>query len=642
MVFLHFTKQGRDNLENRWWFIWLPSALIYLNIIILFTINALNFRAKSLVIEFILVTALIVMALFSITRENSYSFQPVEIIKVVSNPFYQLAIFIWVALSFSRLVEYQVRYFSTNNFRYLLLGFGLFLIIKRLLNNKRQIDNKVFYPIFLFTITLSFSFAFRSDSINQIEGSGFHWGYYTGVINTIKSGGTLLYDTPSQYGFLNLLLPSLFTFDSNRQSFYVFQSILFIILFIILSMIFFSYSNRRISLFLLFVTFLSFFLADPDLIGPQYYPSSSLVRFFPSLITLLWFFILDKTGLNRSLLHKVRIVESLLLLLSALWAFESFVYSLFIFIFAFVFRILHNDLKKISFYYALMFLQFLLSLVGLIFIFYVMTNTLPDFNLFSMHSIKYAEGFGSLPLSISSPIWIFPIMVLFIIVLIKFDYGYVSILRYTSMGALLGWSTYFIGRSVPDNIIALTPEITVILVLNYMLTQDLQLKKFVALPIGIYLFILSANIILSPTLVNKLENLRFYSSSISNPIKASPELVKVFNSLDYEYRNLPIVYNGHFGLLPSVEGMKISEIEKTWLPAPVALLQEPISPPVQEKILERFILNSKFQRGILILDKQNSFPERYAELKSKIAEFYSCTKLVDSDEWLFELCDKQF
>jgi hypothetical protein len=88
--------------------------------------------------------------------------------------------------------------------------------------------------------------------------------------------------------------------------------------------------------------------------------------------------------------------------------------------------------------------------------------------------------------------------------------------------------------------------------------------------------------------------------------------------------------------------MKISEIEKTWLPAPVALLQEPISPPVQEKILERFILNSKFQRGILILDKQNSFPERYAELKSKIAEFYSCTKLVDSDEWLFELCDKQF
>ena len=210
------------------------------------------------------------------------------------------------------------------------------------------------------------------------------------------------------------------------------------------------------------------------------------------------------------------------------------------------------------------------------------------------------------------------------------------------MGALLGWSTYFVGRSVPDNIIALTPEIVVILVLNYMLTQDLQIKKFVSLPIGIYLFILSANIILSPTLVNKLASLRFYSSSISNPINARPELVKVFNSLDYEYKNLPIVYNGHLGLLPNVEGMKISGLEKTWLPVPSALLQEPISPLVQEKILRRFILNNKFEQGLLILDKQNSFPERYVELKSNIANFYSCTKLVVTDEWLIELCDKQF
>jgi hypothetical protein len=259
-----------------------------------------------------------------------------------------------------------------------------------------------------------------------------------------------------------------------------------------------------------------------------------------------------------------------------------------------------------------------------------------------MYSIKYAQGFGSYPLSASSPIWIFPIMVLFITVLKKFDFGYVSILRYTSMGALLGWSTYFVGRSVPDNIIALTPEIVVILVLNYMLTQDLQIKKFVSLPIGIYLFILSANIILSPTLVNKLANLRFYSNSISNPINARPELVKVFNSLDYEYKNLPIVYNGHLGLLPNVEGMKISRLEKTWLPVPSALLQEPIAPLVQEKILKRFILNNKFEQGLLILDKQNSFPERYVELKSNIANFYSCTKLVDTDEWLIELCDKQF
>lgn len=641
-VSLHYTNQDSDNFKDHLRVNWIQSAVIYLNILYLLITNALNFRANALGTEFILVTTLIIVGLFALTWENPKSFQLIEIIRVAGNPFFQLAIFIWVALSFSRLVEYQIRYFSSNNFRYILLCFGIFLVLRRFLNNHHKIRKNVFYTIFLFTIALSFLFAFRSDSINQIEGSGFHWGYYTGVINTIKSGGTLLYDAPSQYGFLNILLPSLLTFESNRQSFYVFQSVIFIVLFILLSIILYRYSNGRASLFLLIVIFLSFYLADPELIGPQLYPSSSLVRFFPSLLILLWFFYLDKAGLNQSLSHKVRIIESSLLLLSALWSFESFLYSLFIIFFAFVFRILHNGFKKVLYFYTLILLQLLLSLVILIFLFYILTSKWPDLNLFLMYSIKYAQGFGSYPLSTSSPIWIFPIMVLFMIVLKKFDFGYVSILRYTSMGALLGWSTYFVGRSVPDNIIALTPEIVVILVLNYMLTQDLRIQKFVALPIGIYLFILSANIILSPTLVNKLVNLRFYSSSISNPINASPELVKVFNSLDYEYKNLPIVYNGHLGLLPNVEGMKISRLEKTWLPVPSALLQEPIAPLVQGKILNRFILNNKFEQGLLILDKQNSFPERYVELKSNIANFYSCTKLVDTNEWLIELCDKQF
>lgn len=641
IVTLHFTRQSVDNLKDKLWVIWIQSVLIYINILVLFITNALKFRANALGTEFILITGLIVLGLFAFTWQNSKSFHLIEILKVAGNPFFQLAIYIWVALSFTRLVEYQVRYFSANNFRYLLICFGLFLVINAFLNNNQKVKNKVFYAIFIFTLAFSFLFAFRSDSINQIEGSGFHWGYYTGVINTIKSGGTLLYDTPSQYGFLNILLPSLLTFESNRQSFYVFQSILFIVLFILLSIIFYRYSNKRISLFLLVTTFLAFYLADPELIGPQLYPSSSLVRFFPSVITLLWFFYLDNTGSNKYLNRKVRIIESLLLLLSALWSFESFLYSVSILSFAFIFRILHNNLRKLLSFYTLLLSQLLLFLIILVFLFYIFTSKWPDLNLFLMYSFEYAQGFGSYPLSISSPIWIFPIIVLFIIILKKSDYGYTSIFRYASMGAILGWSTYFIGRSVPDNIIALTPEIVLILVINYMLTQDLQLKKFVALPISIYFFILSANIILSPTLVNKAINLRFYSNSISNPINANLELNNIFKSLDSDYKNLPIVYNGHLGLVPNIEGIKISNIERTWLPAPSALLQEPILPQVQEKILERFIMSNKFERGILVLDKQNSFPERYLFLKSSIQDFYSCAKIVETDGWLLEVCDRQ-
>jgi hypothetical protein len=639
IISLHFTRKELNNFKDQSWVIGIRSVLIYVNILILFVLNVLNFRANALSTEFILVTALIVLGLFAFTWENSKSFQPKEIIRVAFNPFFQLAFFIWVALSFSRLVEYQIRYFSTNNSRYLLVCFVLFIVIRVFLNNTRQIKKGVFYTIFLLILSFSFLFAIRTDSIAQLEGSGFHWGYYTGVINTIKSGGTLLYDTPSQYGFLNILLPSFLPFESSRQSFYVFQSSLFIILFILLSIIFYRYSNRRVSPFLFLVTFLSFYLADPELYGPHF-PSSSLVRFFPSLLTLLWFFYLDKAGLSQNLHRKMRIIESILLLLNALWSFESLLYSFSIIFFGLIFRVLHNDFKKILSFYASMLSHFLLLLVGIVFLFYIFTSTWPDLYLFSMYSFKYAQGFGSFPLSISSPIWIFPIMVLFIINLKKLDYGFTSSFRYTSLGAILGWSSYFVGRATPDNIIALTPELVIILVLNYILTQDSQLKKFVLLPIGIYFFILSANVILSPKLVNTVINLKFYSNSIANPINANLELNNIYNSLDYEYKNLPIVYNGDLGLVPNIKGLD-SNIERTWLPAPLALLQDPIAPLVQEKILTRFILNNKFERGILILDKQYSFPERYLFLKSLIANYYSCTKLVETDDWQVELCNSQ-
>lgn len=67
--------------------------------------------------------------------------------------------------------------------------------------------------------------SFRHDSL-FIPGSEYHWEYYIGVVQGIRNGGWLLWDTPSQYGFLNILLASLIPSASSWQSFYIFQGIL--------------------------------------------------------------------------------------------------------------------------------------------------------------------------------------------------------------------------------------------------------------------------------------------------------------------------------------------------------------------------------------------------------------------------------
>jgi hypothetical protein len=69
-------------------------------------------------------------------------------------------------------------------------------------------------------------FALRADSLfyKGPDMPDMHWDYFIGPVQTVRSGGWLLWDTPSQYGFLNILLTALIPFRSAWDSFYFFSS----------------------------------------------------------------------------------------------------------------------------------------------------------------------------------------------------------------------------------------------------------------------------------------------------------------------------------------------------------------------------------------------------------------------------------
>lgn len=128
-------------------------------------------------------------------------------------------------------------------------------------------------------------FARRTDSLAVI-GSSYHWEYFVGPIRAIKNGGIPLWDTPSQYGFLNVVIPALLPIHSAWKAFYWFQSALY---FISAGLIYLTLTrslriNRSAACVLSIATF---FLAFPTpLIGPAPFPSSSSARFFPCYVML--------------------------------------------------------------------------------------------------------------------------------------------------------------------------------------------------------------------------------------------------------------------------------------------------------------------------------------------------------------------
>ena len=610
--------------------------LISLNIFLFFKL-ILFYKESSLAKEFVQIYLFFIVFYLLNTFKSIKTYGYKEFFNQISSVEFQIFNLFFLSLSFTRFVKNVANILSQDYFRtfiFILFIFYLMLNFIHKLKNKYVKSQSIFY----ISIVSLFIFSFRSDSINNVEGSGFHWSYYVGVLKTLKSGGTLLIDTPSQYGFLNLFIPSLFPFSNVALNFYLFQSFIFIIFALLLFYIFIKYNeNSKFNYLILFTYFLSLFFADPELIGPQLYPSSSLMRFFPSAILLLFIYYITKTS-QTDLKNQKILALAFIVFVSTIWSAESFIYTLIISFFILIFYFLNLSrfnflilVKKFVIFYLIMLIIFIITYYG-------MTGNSIDLTMHFMYAFNYAQGFGSYPLALNSPIWIFFISAIYIIYLQLITNSNFNLIFFSSIGALIAWSTYYIGRAVPDNIIALSPLIVYILLLNITSNSNTSLNFKVYAPFYIFLLLITINLIINPTLKDKLINFRSFTTSISNPIKAKPDLISFLNQIPIKDRETPIVYSGHLGVLPNLNKSKLNISAETWLPIPTSLLQEPIELSKQEVILERFITSAQIKSGFLILDKENSFPDRYLALKNSISKFYICSLYLESDKWLLDKC----
>lgn len=311
--------------------------------------------------------------------------------------------------------------------------------------------------------------ATRSERLGNF-GAFHHWSFLAGPAELVRSGGWLLWDVPSQYGFLSTLTIAAMPAANRFQALYLLNVVL------LTGCAMFAWSALQQSrsdwlgrLISIVVTSTAFFLVSGsarDLTGPMEYPSTGPFRFlwvYVLLAILLWNFL----GEGRHMIG-AQIAGGAAWAIGSLWSFESFAYVTATWIPAAVMLALAGakfsgpgaSARRLA---TLLAGPFLLGLaVGIIeMIYHYRLGHGPDYRGFWEFSFAYAGAYGTLPAELMHP-WIALALVLAIGATIAGplirarDYLSLSLVA-SSWGATWSTASYYVARSHPNNVTNLAP-----------------------------------------------------------------------------------------------------------------------------------------------------------------------------------------
>ena len=336
----------------------------------------------------------------------------------------------------------------------------------------RRIDMSAFDWV---AIAILVMFSFRTFPIVEF----YHWGFYIGPIEQMRQGGQLLWDTPSQYGLLSILLPTVLP-GTAWESFWFFQSVIFAVVAVIMYVGMRKISREWPASLLAFaVVFTTLFFrprSDSLLLSAQMTPSGGPVRFVPMflLLAVLAHWIIDRDGPPDDSSFVVR--GSVLWMFGVIWSAEAAVYCSAIWFSALAVYLIQSRFKPgedgvtigTSSGRILRLLMIPAGMavatgIGVTLIYRVLAGRMPDMYGYAEYLLLYSKGgFGALPIDPTGSVW-FLLLIFFAISMAGALYlaSDPSNKRLAMIAALWGgaWSvgSYFTGRSHPVNVLSLAP-----------------------------------------------------------------------------------------------------------------------------------------------------------------------------------------
>ena len=318
-------------------------------------------------------------------------------------------------------------------------------------------------------------FSFRTFPIIEF----YHWGFYVGPIEQLRQGGQLLWDTPSQYGLLSILLPTVLP-GTAWESFWFFQSVIFAVVAAVMYVGIRKIGREWPSSLLAFaVVFATLFFrprSDTLLLSAQMTPSGGPVRFVPMFLLLaaLAHWIIDRDGPPDD--SKFVIRGSALWMFGIIWSAEAAIYcsaiwfsALAVYLIQSAFK-LEEDGVTVGTSPGRVFKLLGIPLgmaaatgIGVTLVYRVVVGRMPDMYGYLEYLLLYSKGgFGALPIDPTGSVW-FLLLVFFAISMAGALYlaSDPSNKRLVVIAALWGgaWSvgSYYTGRSHPVNVLSLAP-----------------------------------------------------------------------------------------------------------------------------------------------------------------------------------------
>lgn len=457
-----------------------------------------------------------------------------------------------------------------------------------------------------------------------------HWEYVLGPMRALRDGGWLLWDVPSQYGFLNVLIPAFIPLHPVMEAFYAFQAlVLFVASAVLYRTLCAALRLPWVVAALVVVVF--FYLADPLLIGPSPYPSMSSVRF-------LWSYILLAVAANNFLGERPSIdrfvrTATPAWIVALLWSAESAIYATVIFFTPVLISILRRRQDPLSLRETpavkLVGLPIVLAAAAfwLVDVYYIARlGHSPDWSMYVMYILSYGSGFGEIFIPLYGPIGV-------VLLVLAAGAASFAALRRKGMEApayaaatafSLIWivTTYYVGRAFPVVVSMLTPLIIFAAFTIFRANAGNVRSPLVAaiiaplLALGAISTFWNANIpYVAPQIASLSLNAWIHFPTVD------PELASLLARAGVD-PSKPVVYYGGWVAMPRVDA---GPFDRNWLPTPLQELETPIAAYTAHEIVKRYVARHQAP-GFFIQSLDGSpAPQAWIDL---ISHFYN-VKVVD-------------